>query len=104
MTAVPSSMPENSEVFVRVMFEDLSNDSIVSEAVQGYFRTAPVKSRAIRFLWGGDTAGQGWGINPDFGGMKIYEEKSTRPCARLNRIFSSTPVILSMPMARLKPR
>jgi alkaline phosphatase D len=75
-----TELPENSEVFVRVMFEDLSNDSIVSEAVQGYFRTAPVKTRAIRFLWGGDTAGQGWGINPDFGGMKIYEAmRQTRP-------------------------
>jgi alkaline phosphatase D len=68
-----TSLPENSEVFVRVLFEDLSNDSIVSGAVQGYFRTAPVKARPIRFLWSGDTAGQGWGINPDFGGMKIYE-------------------------------
>ena len=75
-----TELPENSEVFVRVMFEDLSNDSIVSEAVQGYFRTAPVKSRHIRFLWSGDTAGQGWGINPDFGGMKIYESmRQTRP-------------------------
>ena len=27
----------------------------------------------VRFVWSGDTVGQGWGINPDFGGMKIYE-------------------------------
>jgi alkaline phosphatase D len=75
-----TGLPDNSEVFVRVMFEDLSNDSIVSETVQGYFRTAPVKNRAIRFLWSGDTAGQGWGINPDFGGMKIYEAmRQTQP-------------------------
>jgi alkaline phosphatase D len=75
-----TELPENIEVFVRVMFEDLSNDSMVSEAAQGYFRTAPLKTRAIRFLWGGDTAGQGWGINPDFGGMKIYEAmRQTQP-------------------------
>ena len=24
-------------------------------------------------MWSGDTAGQGWGINPDLGGMTIYE-------------------------------
>ena len=24
-------------------------------------------------VWGGDVVGQGWGINPDFGGMKIFE-------------------------------
>jgi alkaline phosphatase D len=29
-------------------------------------------------LWGGDTAGQGWGINPGFGGMKIYEAMRQR--------------------------
>jgi alkaline phosphatase D len=75
-----TGLPDNSEVFVRVMFEDLSNDAIVSEAVEGYFRTPPVKQRAIRFLWSGDTAGQGWGINPDFGGMKIYEVmRQTQP-------------------------
>ena len=29
--------------------------------------------RNLRFVWSGDTAGQGWGINPDLGGMRIYE-------------------------------
>jgi alkaline phosphatase D len=32
----------------------------------------------LRFVWGGDTAGQGWGINPSFGGMKIYEAMRQR--------------------------
>ena len=32
----------------------------------------------LRFLWSGDTAGQGWGINPGFGGMKIYEAMRQR--------------------------
>jgi alkaline phosphatase D len=75
-----TGLPEDSDIFVRVLFQDLSNDRLVSAPVQGSFRTAPVKNRAIRFLWGGDTAGQGWGINPDFGGMKIYEAmRLTRP-------------------------
>jgi alkaline phosphatase D len=74
-----TGLPNDSNVFVRVMFQDLSNDRIVSDPVRGSFRTAPVKNRAIRFLWSGDTAGQGWGINPD-GGMKIYEAmRQTRP-------------------------
>ena len=29
-------------------------------------------------MWSGDTAGQGWGINPSFGGMKIYEAMRQR--------------------------
>jgi alkaline phosphatase D len=75
-----TGLPEDQEIFLRVMFQDLSNDRMLSDAVEGYFRMAPRKSRAIRFLWSGDTAGQGWGINPDFGGMKIYDAmRQTRP-------------------------
>jgi alkaline phosphatase D len=70
----------DSDLYVRVFFQDLSNERVVSEPVYGRFRTAPVKERDIRFLWSGDTAGQGWGINPDIGGMRIYETmRRTRP-------------------------
>jgi alkaline phosphatase D len=68
-----SNLPEDHDVFVRVRYQDLSNDRIVSEAAEGRFHTAPRRARDIRFLWSGDTAGQGWGINPEFGGMRIYE-------------------------------
>jgi len=44
----------------------------------GHFRTAPSTRRDVRFVWSGDTAGQGWGINEDFGGMKIYEAMRQR--------------------------
>jgi alkaline phosphatase D len=75
-----TGLPDDREIFVRVMFQDLTNARNLSEAVAGHFRTAPRKNRSIRFLWSGDTAGQGWGINPDFGGMKIYEAmRQTRP-------------------------
>ena len=43
----------------------------------GHWRSA-VHGGDLRFLWGGDTAGQGWGINPGFGGMKIYEAMRQR--------------------------
>ena len=52
----------------------------------GRFKTAPDghgrgdRRRDIRFLWSGDTAGQGWGIDIAFGGMKIYEAmRRTQP-------------------------
>jgi alkaline phosphatase D len=73
-------LPSSRDVFVRVSFQDLSNERIVSEPVLGRFRTAPFGSRDVRFVWSGDTAGQGWGINPDFGGMRIYESmRRTHP-------------------------
>jgi alkaline phosphatase D len=73
-------LPSDSEIRVQVMFQDLSNDRALSEPIFGRFRTAPTKTRSIRFFWSGDTAGQGWGINPEFGGMKIYETmRQTHP-------------------------
>lgn len=69
-----SGLPADSDVFVRVKFQNLDSEKAESEPVVGRFRTAPDrKRRDICFVWGGDTAGQGWGINEDFGGMKIYE-------------------------------
>jgi len=65
-------LPEGEEVFLKVWFEDLTNARHASEPVSGHFHTIG-KFDNIRFAWGGDTAGQGWGINPAFGGMKIYE-------------------------------
>jgi alkaline phosphatase D len=68
-----SGLPQGQQIFYRVMFEDLHSSNISSAPVQGTFRTASQGNKDIFFAWSGDTVGQGWGINPDFGGMKIYE-------------------------------
>jgi alkaline phosphatase D len=57
----------------RVSLQDLDDPTLVSAPLVGHFRTAPVRRSDVGFTWSGDTAGQGWGINPDFGGMRIYE-------------------------------
>ena len=67
-----TGLPADRTVYVRTWFESLSNSRAKSEPVLGQFRT-PALKRDVRFVWGGDTAGQGWGINTSFGGMKIYE-------------------------------
>jgi len=67
-----TGLPADRTVYVRSWFESLSNSRAKSEPVLGQFRT-PALKRDVRFVWGGDTAGQGWGINTSFGGMKIYE-------------------------------
>ncbi len=67
------SLRPDQQVYVRVRFQDLSNERVMSAPVQGSFITAPQNnSRSLHFLWSGDTAGQGYGINPDIGGMRIY--------------------------------
>ena len=43
-----------------------------SEPVVGSFRTAPLGRADVSFVWSGDLAGQGWGINPDLGGYRIF--------------------------------
>src|SRR5579862_5292782 len=68
-----TGLPNDREVFVRVMFESLSSERTLSEPVGGRFLTMPSKRRDVSFAWSGDTAGQGWGINKDWGGMKCYE-------------------------------
>jgi alkaline phosphatase D len=66
-------LPRGEQIHYRVIFEDLRNPGARSDPVKGSFATPPTHSRDIRFVWGGDVAGQGWGINPEFGGMKTFE-------------------------------
>jgi alkaline phosphatase D len=68
-----TGLPSDEHIFLRVTFEDLLAKRGLSQPVLGYFRTAPSCPRAIRLLWSGDTCGQGWGINPEIGGMRIYK-------------------------------
>jgi alkaline phosphatase D len=65
-------LPSGQEIFYRVRFRDLAHVGIESEPVIGRFRTAPADRRDVSFVWGGDVAGQGWGINPDDGGMFTF--------------------------------
>lgn len=73
-------LPADSDIFVRVTYQDLDSGRASSEPLLGQFRTPPSQRRNIRFVWSGDTAGQGWGIDLGFGGMKIYETmRQVRP-------------------------
>jgi alkaline phosphatase D len=66
------NLPAGQDIFYRVRFRDLSHTGVSSEPVVGRFRTAPSDRRDVSFVWGGDVAGQGWGINPDDGGMVTF--------------------------------
>jgi alkaline phosphatase D len=65
-------LPSGQDIFYKVTYEDLKTGA-KSQEDMGHFRTSPAQKKSIRFLWYGDTAGQGWGINTDLGGMTIYE-------------------------------
>lgn len=68
-------LPAGRQVHYRVTLTDPDDPRRGSEPVHGTFRTAPDSRRqGVRFLWSGDLAGQGWGINPDRGGFPIFED------------------------------
>ena len=74
-----TGLPAGQTMFVRVRYVDQTNGNIQSETALGQFRTAPADAtKAVRFHWSGDNAGQGWGINTEFGGVKIYEAMRKR--------------------------
>ena len=79
-----TQLPAGQEIFYRVVLQDLHNERVLSEATAGHLRlpAAPGAraTRNVRFAWSGDTAGQGWGINEAWGGMKIYDAiRQTNP-------------------------
>jgi alkaline phosphatase D len=67
-----TGLPAGQRIFYRVVPQNLSDPTVLGEAAIGHFRTAPADRRSVSFVWSGDTAGQGWGINAAWGGMKAY--------------------------------
>ncbi|GGP64315.1 alkaline phosphatase D family protein [Streptomyces melanogenes] len=68
-------LPAGEQIHYRVTLADPEDPRRTGKPVYGTFRTAPAsRHQDVRFLWSGDIAGQGWGINPDIGGFRVYDE------------------------------
>jgi hypothetical protein len=72
-----TGLPAGQDIFYRVQWESLRGGEL-SEPMAGHFRTAPSQRRDVRFVWSGDTVGQGWGFNEGLGGMTIYDAMRRR--------------------------
>src|SRR5262245_11639329 len=98
-----TGLPPGQEIFYRVLFQDLVNIKSLSVPVSGHLRTAPAQRQDIILLWGGDTAGQGWGINPEWGGMRIYEQmRRLQPDFFIHNgdnIYADNPIVAEVPLA-----
>jgi alkaline phosphatase D len=70
--ALIEDLPAGQDIFYRIRFQDLSFPTVLGEPKVGRFRTAPADLRSVSFVWSGDTAGQGWGIDESRGGMRTY--------------------------------
>ena len=66
-------LPPGQTIFYRVAYADPAIAGATSDWVQGRFRTPLAAAADVSFVWSADTVGQGWGINPDIGGMTIYK-------------------------------
>ncbi|GAA2285130.1 alkaline phosphatase D family protein [Streptomyces hawaiiensis] len=67
-------LPSGEQIHYRVLLADPDDPRRAGEPVTGTFRTVSAKRRdGVRFVWSGDLAGQGWGINPEHGGYRIYD-------------------------------
>ncbi|MCA1584228.1 MAG: alkaline phosphatase D family protein [Acidobacteria bacterium] len=71
---VLADLPVGQRIFYRVTFQDLTDLRLWSEPSAGSFSTAASESsRDVKLAWSADTVGQGWGINPDWGGLRLYD-------------------------------
>ncbi|MDJ0383588.1 alkaline phosphatase D family protein [Streptomyces sp. G-G2] len=78
-TTTLHGLPPGQQVHYRVVLAAPDDPRRTGEPVYGTLRTNPVSRRSgVRFLWSGDLAGQGWGINPDLGGYRVFEEMRLR--------------------------
>ena len=61
--ALIEGLPAGQDIFYRVRLQDHSFPTVLSAPQVGHFRTAPSERRTVSFVWSGDTAGGGWGID-----------------------------------------
>lgn len=84
VTALPSSdftarvlltnLPSGRRIFYMLYFESLIHEGARSIPLYGEFSTPPDDAYSpVKIAWSGDSFGQGYGINPQFGGLRIYD-------------------------------
>lgn len=71
-------LPPGTDVHYRVRAVDLHDPRRSGRPVEGRLRTPGTGRQDVRFLWSGDVAGQGWGVNPDLGGFRIADAMARR--------------------------
>lgn len=66
-------LPSSADLFYRVRAVPQHDHDRAGAPVVGRFRTGATGRDDIRFLWSGDIAGQGYGVNPELGGFRIAD-------------------------------
>ena len=68
-----TALKPGERYFYRIRFQDLDDAKAISAPAVGQFKTAADEPQNIKFIWSGDTAGQGYGIDLARGGMRTFD-------------------------------
>ncbi len=78
--ALLPDLPPGQRILYRASFQDLEDLRTLSLPAAGSFLTPPPARHDVTFAWSADTAGQGFGINAEWGGFRLYETmRQARP-------------------------
>ncbi len=100
--AALADLPPGQQILYRAQFVDPSDPRAAGEPVEGRFRTPPRTAEDVSFVWSADTAGQGWGINLDWDGMRLYavmaavEPDFFVHCGDL--VYADDPLVAEVPL------
>jgi len=72
------NLPSDSKIYYRVRAESLDRPGLFGNAVSGSLSTSPLGRKDVSFVWTGDVVGQGWGIDPAYGGLALFESMRRR--------------------------
>jgi alkaline phosphatase D len=98
-----AGLPSGADIHYRVRFRDAGDVNSISEPLTGRFRTPPADKRSVSFVFSGDETGQGWGIDPSRGGLRMYETmRATAPDFFIHagdQIYADQPLPESIALA-----
>ena len=91
-------LPAGAHLLYRAGFGEPTPDRMTV----GRTRTAAVDDRELRFVWSGDTVGQGWGIDPARGGLAAYTAmRALAPDFFVHvgdMIYADSPLVAEVPL------
>jgi len=98
-----TGLPQGAEIHYRVAFHDPDNPRAISDWTKGRLLVPGAAPRPLRFVFSGDECGQGYGINPEFGGYRMYETmRGKRPDFFLHQgdqIYADGPLAETVKLA-----
>jgi alkaline phosphatase D len=95
-----TGLPPGQRIVYEARFEASGGE--LSEPIRGSFRTPTRTPGRVRIAWGGDVAGQGWGIDEARGGMRTFAAmRAAEPDLFVHSgdvIYADAPIPATLPL------